>query len=139
MKLKADKFLATDESILSQYKGNNELFVATDRRLIMVKKGSMLDASYNHINSIGMTTKKNKGFIFLGIILFLIGIVVAATGAPPAGIVVIIFGLIFIGLYFILKRAEYTLSLSSGQKMLLPSTKKSNADSFIKIIRDKVR
>lgn len=142
MALSADKFLANDESVLGQYKGQNELFVATDRRLIMVKKGSMMDASYNHVNSIGMTTTKNKIFIYFGILLFIVGIIVAAVTAsssPTGGIVILVLGIILIALYFIYKHSVYTLSLSSGQKILLPSTKTSNAESFIKILRDKVR
>lgn len=139
MHLSANKFLATDESILGEYKAKKQLFVATDRRLIMVKKNSMMDASYNHINSISMMVKKRKSFIYGGILLFIIGIIITSSAAVDDGIAVIILGLILISLYFILKKAVYMLSLSSGKEMELTKTKKSNVESFIKIIRDKIR
>ncbi len=138
--IKVDKYLATDENVLGEYdnKKAKEKFVATDRRLIQIRKGSMVDASYNHITSISMETIKHKGLIVLGAILFLIGIVLSFTSGVT-GIAVIVIGLILIALYFVYNHAVYYISLSSGQKIKFPTTKSSNAENFIKIIRDNVR
>lgn len=134
-----DNYLADDEHILTEYKVKKEKFVATDRRLIVIKKDSMTDASYNHINSINVNIIKHKYFIGLGVVLFLIGIIIAAAVSPGGGIVFIVIGVIVMALYFIIKHSSYTISLSSGQQIPLPKTKSSNVDEFVKVIRNQVR
>ena len=102
-----------------------------------------MDASYNHINTIGMAKVSHRGLLALGIIIFIVGIAVAAVGAAvgaaDAGIAVLIIGLIVIVISIVLRGSVYTLSLSSGEKILVPKTKSSNVDAFIKSIRDKIR
>lgn len=135
-----NSFLANDEHITAEYKGKRKAhFYATDRRLIWTRKGNLLDASYNHINTIGMAKVSHRGLLALGIIIFIVGIAVAAVGAADAGIAVLIIGLIVIVISIVLRGSVYTLSLSSGEKILVPKTKSSNVDAFIKSIRDKIR
>lgn len=139
MALNVDSFLANDESVVSQYKSKKQTFYATDRRLIWTLRGNFLDASYNHVNTIGMTEIKHKVLIVLGAILFLLGIGTASLGATGGGIFLLVVGLILIILYFVYKHSEYSISLSSGEKIYVPRTKSGNAENFIKAIRDKIR
>lgn len=138
MALNIDGFLSDGENVLAEYKSKKQKFYATDRRLIWTQRGNFIDASYNHVNSISMHMIKYKGLIVLGAILFLIGIAILTIGST-AGIVLIVFGIIFIILYLFYKKSIYTLSLSSGEKIPIPKTKASNAEAFIKVVRDKVR
>lgn len=139
MALNIDGFLADGENILAEYKSKKQRFYATDRRIIWTLRGNFLDASYNHVNTIGMKVIKFKILAVLGAILFLFGIAAAALGSSGAGISLIAIGLVAIILYFVYKKSDYSLSLSSGEKILIPRTKSSNAEAFIKAIRDKVR
>ena len=138
MAINIDKFLADGENVLAEYKTKKQRFYATDRRLIWSQRGNFLDASYNHVTTIGMKEIKFKALIVTGVILFLLGIVLAVIGGG-LGVAVIVIGLILIILYFIYKKADYTISLSSGQTIPIPRTKSNNAETFIKAIRDKVR
>lgn len=138
MALNIDGFLADGENILADYKSKKQRFYATDRRIIWTQRGSFLDASYNHVNTIGMQIIKYKALIVLGAMLFLIGIAIVATGSN-SGVIAIVLGIISIILYFFYRKSDYTISLSSGEKIPIPRTKKSNAEAFIKAIRDKVR
>ena len=139
MTLKIDSFLSNDESIVSEYKSKKQGFYATDRRLIWTQRGNFLDASYNHINTIGMHQERFKALMVFGILLFFFGIVVAAIGATGGGIAILVIGIIFLILYFVIKRADYSISLSSGQFILIPKTKSGNVEEFIKTIRGKIR
>lgn len=131
-----ESYLADNESILAEYKDKKKHFYATDRRFIYTLRGNFLDASYNHINSIGMKEIKHRALLAFGIILFLVGIILMILNSS-IGAAVLVLGLIFIVLYFLYKKSEYTISLSSGDKILVPRTKKENAENFIKVIRDK--
>ena len=139
MAMNVDGFLADGENVLVEYKSKKRRFYATDRRLIWAERGSFLDASYNHVNTIGMREIKFKSLIVTGVILFLLGIVAIVISTVVPGIILIVLGLILAVLYFVYKKADYTISLSSGEKMLIPRTKSSNAESFIKVIREKIR
>ena len=136
--MKIESYLADNESILSEYTDKKKHFYATDRRLIYTLRGNFLDASYNHINSIGMIETKHKVFLTFGLILFIIGIITVFF-THSVGIVLLVLGIISIVVYFLYKNSEYTISLSSGERISIPQTKKENAENFIKVIRDKAR
>lgn len=139
MNVDIDTFLANDESVISEYKSRKQRFYATDRRLIWTLRGNFLDASYNHVNTIGMQQKRYKALMVFGIILFLLGIAIAAIGLTGGGIALLVIGIIFLILFFAIRRADYSISLSSGQMILVPKTKTANVEDFIKAIRSKIR
>lgn len=132
-------FLAKDESVLKEYKTRKNYFYATDRRIIWTHKGSFLDASYNHVNSIRMDRVSHKILLALGVLLFLGGIGFAAMGVIGGGEATIGLAVLFLILFFVLRGSIYRLSLSSGELIPVPKTKSSNAEAFIKEIRDRTR
>ncbi len=133
-----NNYLASDENILSEYKVKKNHFYATDRRIIYTQKGKLVDASYSHINSIQIDIIKYKAFIILGVLIFIIGIAVA-LGSHSAGIVLIVIGIILLALYFVYKKSEYSIVMSSGDKIHIPRTRSGNVEQFVKIIRDRVK
>ena len=139
MAIDVNSMLGSDEGIVSEYHSGKNNYYVTDRRLIFTRKGHLEDAAYNHITRISMDKVGHKLLIALGILLFFIGIVIAAAGPLSGGITLLVIGLIIIVLYFVLKGSVYSLSLSSGEKLYVPKAKSSDVVSFIKAIRDEMR
>jgi len=138
MALNIDGYLGNDETIVASYQQKKKRYYATDRRLIYTRKKHLEDASYNHITRIIMDKVSHKILIILGIFLIIIGALIM-TMSFSDGVVVFIIGVIFVVLFFVLRGSEYSIKLSSGDKIPIPVTKSSNVEAFIKAIRDKIR
>jgi hypothetical protein len=140
MAIDINSYLANDETIVASYEKKKNKYYATDRRLIFTQKKHLEDAAYNHITKISMDKVSHKALIAVGIILFLLGLAVQLIdSSSSAGIGILVIGIIFIVLFFILRGSVYTIKLSSGDVIPVPITKSSNVEAFIKAIRDKMR
>ena len=126
-------FLASDETIVASYERNMNKYYATDRRLILTRNKHLEDAAYNHITKISMDNVGHRILYALGITMLLLGVALAVIHSVFAGIV------IFIISFFVLRGSACLIKLSSGDVIILPVTKSSNVEAFIKAIRDKIR
>lgn len=138
MAIDIDSYLANDETVVASYQKKKKKYYATDRRLIFTQKNHLDDAAYNHITRISMDKVSHKALIALGIILFLLGVVLIAVSGS-LGIPILVIGIIFIVLFFVLRGSVYAIKLSSGDVIPVPIAKSSNVEEFIKAIRDKMR
>jgi hypothetical protein len=132
-------FLASDETIVASYERNMNKYYATDRRLILTRNKHLEDAAYNHITKISMDNVGHRILYALGITMLLLGVALAVIHSVFAGIVIFVFGIIFIISFFVLRGSACLIKLSSGDVIILPVTKSSNVEAFIKAIRDKIR
>ena len=134
-----DSFLASGETVVASYEKNKDRYYATDRRLILTRNEHLEDAAYNHITKISMDNVGHKILYVIGIIMLLLGLVLAVIHVVSPAIIIFIVGILFIILYFLLRGSVCLIKLSSGDVILLPLTKSSNIEAFIKAIRDRIR
>ncbi len=134
-----DSFLASGETVVASYEKNKDRYYATDRRLILTRNEHLEDAAYNHITKISMDNVGHKILYVIGIIMLLLGLVLAVIHVVSPAIIIFVVGILFIILYFVLRGSACLIKLSSGDVILLPVTKSSNIEAFIKVIRDQIR
>ena len=134
-----DSFLASGETVVASYEKNKDRYYATDRRLILTRNEHLEDAAYNHITKIIMDNVSHKILYVIGIIMLLVGLVLAVIHVVSPAIIIFVVGILFIILYFVLRGSACLIKLSSGDVILLPVTKSSNIEAFIKVIRDQIR
>ena len=139
MAIDIDSFLASGETVVASYEKNMDRYYATDRRLILTRNEHLEDAAYNHITKISMDNIGHKILYVIGIIMLLLGLVLAIFHVVSPAIIIFIVGILFIILYFLLRGSVCLIKLSSGDVILLPLTKSSNIEAFIKAIRDRIR
>ena len=135
-------YLTKGETILGRYGYQNKTYYATDRRLIIYQKENFLDIAYKHIVTINYIEKDHPCGLKISIIGGIIGIIIGIKLSIALPII-IVFGIIFgviIGAVFAknFKMRNYTLTLSSGETTILPVNKKTNAEAFIKIVREEI-
>jgi membrane-bound ClpP family serine protease len=134
-----DSFLASGETVVASYEKNKDRYYATDRRLILTRNEHLEDAAYNHITKIIMDNVSHKILYVIGIIMLLVGLVLAVIHVVSPAIIIFVVGILFIILYFVLRGSACLIKLSSGDVILLPVTESSNIEAFIKAIRDQIR
>ncbi len=134
-----DSFLASGETVVASYEKNKDRYYATDRRLILTRNEHLEDAAYNHITKISMDNVSHKILYVIGIIMLLVGLVLAVIHVVSPAIIIFVVGILFIILYFVLRGSACLIKLSSGDVILLPVTESSNIEAFIKAIRDQIR
>jgi uncharacterized membrane protein len=134
-----DSFLASGETVVASYEKNKDRYYATDRRLILTRNEHLEDAAYNHITKISMDNVSHKILYVIGIIMLLVGLVLAVIHVVSPAIIIFVVGILFIILYFVLRGSACLIKLSSGDVILLPVTETSNIEAFIKAIRDQIR
>jgi|GEM_PF-2454472 hypothetical protein len=120
-------------------------FYATNKRVIRLQKGlgseNFQDISYREISSLILVSNKNLKLLYIGFVLFVIGMMIT-TGNAGFGLFIVLISVIFIAGYFLTGRARYEFrgpgllrDVEYAKIWVIKDSNSKDVENFVRVVR----